>query len=387
MLAGVITIIAILMRNPPRVAAPAWFRTTPAIIMMIFAAWFWIGYSWALDKEQHFPVAVMVTKYLLVFFMVYRLIDTPAKAMQFLAAHLAGCFYLGYVGYTTHTGGRLDGVGGPGIDDASTLGMHVSTGVIAGAILALGLKNLRLLACIIAIGISLNVVFLAASRGAVLGLAAGAVVLTLLYPRVYKQRFKIYAILGCVLIGILASQQFLARMETIGAVTSDNPNSMDGSARSRIVMAQAQLKMAKLYPFGAGHRGSEFLSPKFLDPQYLSVGGARSSHNSFLTVWVEQGIPGVVLFFCMVAWVLTQFINARIHGSSLVRRSLIDKEAINKQACIAVACSSLAVVITAGMFADFSKCEVQIWMFALLASLSVKEFKLPEKGRSVLSGA
>jgi hypothetical protein len=30
------------------------------------------------------------------------------------------------------------------------------------------------------------------------------------------------------------------------------------------------------------------------------------------------------------------------------------------------------VVLVAGLFADFAKCEVQIWMWALLASLQVR---------------
>jgi hypothetical protein len=39
---------------------------------------------------------------------------------------------------------------------------------------------------------------------------------------------------------------------------------------------------------------------------------------------------------------------------------------------------SLAVVLVSGFFADLAKCEVQIWMFAILAALAaLQEIKDP----------
>ena len=361
-LAAGITLLAIWTRGPVQKNRISWLAITPARIMILFTVWFWISTLWALDEQQHVPEAILISKYLLVFYMIYRLVDTPAKITSFLLAHITGCLYLGILGYSMHVDGRLDGVGGPGIDDSNTLGMHLATGVVAGAMLTLHLRRWRWLLCVISIMFALNAVVLAGSRGAFFGVLAGLVTLAFLRPPAYKKLFTIYACLGVLLIGFVASHQFWERMYTVTAVTSDNRDDLDLSAQSRIAMFNAQLLMAASYPFGSGHRGSEALSPRYLQQQYLTAGGARSSHNSFMTVLVEQGIPGVVLMLAMLAWtagVLRKSVNARSERDQVERA--IQAGAIG---------GALMVVFVAGMFADFSKCEVQIWMLALLASLT-----------------
>jgi hypothetical protein len=304
-LAAAVTLVSIWIRSSPD-SRPSWYSTTVMKIAIPFTIWFWISSLWALDIEEHYPAAIMLTKYLLVFYMIYRLIDTPEKVTHFLFAHLMGCLYLGYVGYTTASGGRLDGVGGPGIDDSNTLGMHVATGAIAGGLLVLHLKKWRLALCMVAMAFSLNVIVQTGSRGAFLALVAGGIAVWYFRPIAYSKRFYLFAVCGCLLFGAVASQQFWERMGSVKAVAADDRSQMDLSAESRLVMAAAQLKMAARYPFGAGHRGSAALSREYLDPIYLTSGGtARSSHNVFLTVLVEQGIPGIIMFFILIGWVLS----------------------------------------------------------------------------------
>ena len=361
LLAAAVTLISIWVRNPGNVRQP-WYSTTAAKIMLAFTAWFWLGYLWALNPEQHYLTAIMLTKYLLVYYMIYRLVDTPEKASHFLLVHLLGCFYLGYLGMTASVSGRLDGVGGPGIDDSNTLGMQAATGVIVGGVLALHYRTWRLALCLVAIALTLNIIVLAGSRGAFLALVAGGCAVWLFRPRAYGKKFYVFAALGCVLIGAVASNQFWERMNTVKAVASEDKSEMDLSAESRLVMAEAQLKMAARFPFGAGHRGSEVLSKEYLDPIYMSAGGnARSSHNVFLTVLVEQGIPGVLLSFALIAWV--------VRASTQVKQDAEKRDDVMASVCVAAIFGALTVVAVAGLFADFAKCEVQIWMFALLASL------------------
>jgi len=331
--------------------------------MIAFVAWFWLTYLWALDREQHFPAAVMLTKYLVVFYMVYRLVDTPAKVRTFLLVHAAGCLYLGWLGLSADASGRLDGVGGPGIDDSNTLGMQLATAVVTTAMLLLRATPAIWLLGAASIALSLNTIVLAGSRGAFLGLAAGGIALALLHPTIVRRKFILYAALGIFSIGAVASQQFWERMNTVKAA-ADSPDEMDGSARSRLMMAEAQLQMAQLYPFGSGHRGSEALSSLYLDPQWLTKAGGRSSHNVFLTVLVEQGVPGVFLSLVLIAWTSRSLLRIR-RASNLAG----DLELGLLGAAIG---GALSVVLVSGVFADFSKCEVQIWMFALLAVLVEK---------------
>ena len=139
--AAIVTLIAIWWRLPKIPGRQAWYSTAPAKIMIVFVIWFWILSFWALDLRQHLGAAVLVTKYLAVYYLFYKLADSPGKITGILLAHLAGCLYLGIIAFGADASERLDGVGGPGINDSNTLGMHLATGVAVGAMLTLHLSK------------------------------------------------------------------------------------------------------------------------------------------------------------------------------------------------------------------------------------------------------
>jgi O-antigen ligase len=367
-----VTLIAILIHSPPDRQRASWIATPPALIMVLFTVWFWLTYLWTLEPDQHMGAAVLLTKYLLVFYMVYRVIDTPRKGVWFLAAHVFGCLYLGILAWGMPSAGRLDGVGGPGIDDSNTLGMHLGTGVVCGAMLVLHFRNWLRYAFIIAALFALNGIVLTGSRGAFLALVAGGGMLALLHPRVYRKQFTLFSVLGLLAFGFVASETFWERMDTLKAATSERrEEELDTSAQSRIALVVAQWEMSKIHPFGTGHRGTESLSAQYLAAEYLTAGGARSSHNAFMTVLVEQGIPGALLFIGMVIAVISLLRRAK--GGAIATGD-VDASIVN-----AAVGASLMVVLSGGLFADFSKCEVQVWMFALLASLSQLVPKAPRR--------
>jgi hypothetical protein len=366
MLAAVVTLVAIWIHLPKDDIRQRWYLTTPGKLMILFALWFWIGMLWALDPIQHYPTAIYLSKYLLVFYMIYRIIDTPAKMTAFLLVHVAGCLYLGVLGYGADPSTRLDGVGGPGIDDSNTLGMQLATGVVAASMFTMHLRGWRRLLCFVSIAFASNAIVLAGSRGAFLALLAGGATLYYLRPVIYKRVFYVYAVLGVLAFGYVASAGFWQRMDTMTVAAAGDQEDMDTSARSRIEMIKAQLQMAKSCPLGCGHRASEVLSPKYLDQQYMTAAGVRSSHNVFMTLLVEQGIPGAVLFLLIVRWTA--------QALRQLRRDTIVKTATAQQTERAVLAAtvggSLVVVLVGGLFADFSKCEVQVWMIALLTALT-----------------
>jgi len=243
--------------------------------------------------------------------------------------------------------------------------MHLDTGVVAAAMLTLHLKDWRRYFCIAAIAFSMNAIVLTGSRGAFLALLSGGLMLLYLRPVAYKKVFYVFAVLGVLLFFRVASTQFWDRMHTVEVAAAGDEEAMDGSAASRYAMAAAQLDMARLYPFGAGHRGSEVLSPRYLRREYLATAGVRSSHNAFLTVLVEQGVPGAIIFVWIVVWTGTAL--RKLKRETAVRTPT--PEQVTRAVHAAAIGGGLMVVLIAGMFADFSKCEVQVWLMALLASL------------------
>jgi O-antigen ligase len=171
---------------------------------------------------------------------------------------------------------------------------------------------------------------------------------------------------GLCLVGALGltaiiDQAFIDRMATIEGATSQNA---DSSAQSRLVVAEAQLRMFLDHPMGIGWRGTAALSPQYLDEKWLTHAAdgsvARSSHNTFLTALVEQGIVGAIIYGALLLWVA-----AAVFRSRRFSRSDRDPELGTLTAALI---ASVVAVLVAGTTADFLLAEVQFWMFALILS-------------------
>jgi hypothetical protein len=126
----------------------------------------------------------------------------------------------------------------------------------------------------------------------------GTLVLILLRPPKRAWRFWGAGALGVVAGGV-AGRYEVCRSRAVAQGAVEQGGRIDGSAENRMVLLEAQMRMAAGYPHGAGHRGTAALSPQYLDREWLTFGtddseeeAARSSHNTFMTVLVEQGIPG-----------------------------------------------------------------------------------------------
>ncbi len=336
-----------------------------AWIFLIYVIWMWVQTPFVVS-HAHMTGVVLFTKYFVLLYIIYQVVNTPDRVRDFLLAHVAGCFYLGWLVFTAEGGGRLEGVGGPGIDDANTMSMHLGTGVMVAATLLMTERGWRFWLPLAALPFMVNGIIQGSSRGALLGLVAGGLCLFWLKPPEYRKQFIVFGALGALVFAYLANDFFLARMSTLEAVTSENQSALDFSAASRVVIMQAEWRMFLDHPFGAGHAGTAALSPDYLGAEYLSVDlstpdarPARSSHNTFMSVLVDQGVPGAFLLAALVVWVW------RTVGFT-TRRSGQDARQWGHGAAIAAA---LAVAVVAGQFAPYLKAEVQIWLLAVLASL------------------
>jgi O-antigen ligase len=361
MFAAAVTLIATLRlpRDPER---PAWYANTPARIFILFSIWIWIQNFWTLSPDKHMELSILYTKYLLLFYLIHRLVDTPEQMRRFLIVNIAGCAYLGWLGYTTPVSGRLEGVGGPGIDEANALAMHLGALLMVAAMSLLAERKKMFWLTLGALPFIVNTIVLAGSRGAFVAVLAGGVVLWYLKPRAYRTLFYTFAGLGVVMLGILAHEAFWERMGTLKAAV-DETEQMDASAESRIVLIRAQWQMFQRYPLGTGHRGTEVLSPLYIDQSHMSRThdpndtGRRSSHNTFMSALVEQGFPGAILFASLWLWWVRAVLKLKQFEQSMPPRLA---------AMAAGIAGALCVVFVAGMFVDYLKAEVQIWMFVLL---------------------
>jgi len=365
MLSAVIAVLTLVVHWRRLQPAPRpWSTSMPGLMLLVFLLWFWVQNLWALDAETHLSASVQFVKYMIACYLIYRLADTPQKLTDTLLAHVAGCAYLGLLCLERgrDLGDRLNGVGGPGIDDANSLGMVLATAVVVAFVGLLTQVGWRRIACVLALPLILNGLILTGSRGAFLGMLAGIFTVYLLRPPKRQWVFVGMGVMAIALGAYLVDDKFVDRMFTMKSAVGD-PSTMDSSSESRVVLIEAQLKMFAEYPMGSGHRGTATLSPKYLDEQWLTgregEQAERSSHNTFMTLLTEQGIPGVILYAWSLLWgavVLIHLRRARVRGAP---PELMAPAA----ACFA----GLAVVLVAGNFTDYLLAEVQYWFLCLLA--------------------
>jgi O-antigen ligase len=364
LLAGVVTLLCV-MRLPSQPDRQPWYGNAAAKVLIAYTIWLWIQNFWALDPAEQMEASILFTKYVLLFYLFYRLADNPTDLRRLLWVHFAGCVYLGWLAFSSDSGGRLEGVGGPGIDEANALGMQLDTGVVVGAMLLLTGSKYERIASLLGMPFVLNGVVLTGSRGAFIAMLFAGVVLTVMKPHQFRKAFYTLAALGLVLFGVLASTVFWERMGTITTAV-ENPDEMDTSAESRLAIAAAQWRMTLRYPFGSGHRGTAALSLQYIEDKYLSrtadstEGLARSSHNTFMTALSEQGFIGAFMFVVMLYWC--------VKTTRSLRRYTRTSEETRFIGDVAAIAAALMAIFIAGMFVDYLKAEVQIWMMGLLAA-------------------
>ncbi len=371
LIAAVVTLIATLMGQARAHVAgtpearraltndePApWHANGAARLLIVYVAWMWLQTLWALRGDYHLEGCILYTKYLVLFYILYRLIADRQSLELFSWAHVAGCFIWGWIAFGTEIHGRMELVLGPGVDDSNAVGAHLTTGLAFAGLLFLGLRDKRRWLAFAAIPFILNGVILTASRSALVAMLAGGAAAAVLAPRAHRRQLSVYAGLGVVLLLLLAQNEiFWERAGTIGETDEEQ---MDKSAASRVEMVKSQWRMALDYPLGTGHRGNEVLSPRYIPEEFLTAGGSRSAHNTLMAVLVDQGFPGALMFVALHLWVAVRLYRMK----GLDRMGLPPSLGIYR----AAAGAALAACFASGLFVNLIKLEVALWMLALLA--------------------
>jgi hypothetical protein len=358
-----LTSLAIILHRGKLQPKPLWLHGA-ALCLFLYALWMWMQTPFALDVDDHVRGASEFTKCLVALWFVYRVADSKERVSNLVFAHVLGCGLLGIYAWTTgRSGDRLDGVGGPNMDDANALAMYLATGTLCAIGLALSRGGWRRYVSLAASVFIVNGFVLANTRGAFLGLAVAMPVFTFCIARRHRRLYWALTLVGVAGLTVLVDKAFIDRMFTIGDVTSQS-EAADPSARSRLVVAEAQLKMFLDHPMGVGYRGTAALSAKYMDERWLTTGDdgslARSSHNTFLTALTEQGFIGAVIYVSLLAWTAAAILRSR-------RLSLSDHDP-ELATLMAALVGSIVVVLVSGTSADNLTKEVQFWLYGLLLS-------------------
>lgn len=357
LIAAIVTLIAMQLHRPRPHAIPI-ARQPLMWGWVVFVAWVGIQSFWAANELVHADLLEYYVKYILAMYLIYRCVDSPESLRLFMGAHVAGCTYISWVAFTGATGTRFDDFGGAGIGDANSGALTIVTGILAGASLFLAGSTKARVAIIGAMPLLLNAIVATISRSGFLALATAGLVYNLFSPTRYAKWIKILSVVGLALFVALTNPVYWARIQSL-KYQGEQVEGVDTGSK-RLLLVQAQLQMFRAQPFGCGSRCTDVLSPLYLDEKQLAGApgeASRSSHNTFMTMLVDHGIPGGVAYVAMTLWALLSLRK--------LRRAWRGRDDFLAQILPAVAGSIIAITI-GDLFVQYPKLEIRFWLLTIV---------------------
>jgi O-antigen ligase len=360
LLASAVILLAVIVRRDKLISKPPVFRQSFIIGLCCFVVWISLQWFWALDPEQHSDFLSYYIKYIAAAALLYICIDREEHLRLFLWGHVIGCFYFGWLAFSSSGGGRFEDFGGPGLSEANSGGMQIITGIFCLGGLLFAATKLSARAALIGMApFLLNGVIATVSRSGFLAAFLGGVVFNWYVPKRLRLRVVGASALGLLLLATLTNQTYWTRIETIKYAGQDVEGTDTGSGRLELLRAQA--RMFRDHPWGCGHACTETLSPSYLDQRYISqISGVRSSHNTFMSMLVEHGWLGGIFYFAMLVWIWRRLTYLRPMLSEPKGEWGIYR---------AITGAVLAAIVVGDMFVPYMKLEVRFWFLTVLMVL------------------
>jgi hypothetical protein len=154
----------------------------------------------------------------------------------------------------------------------------------------------------------------------------------------------------------MTPQNYWTWVQTISTPTQE------GSANSRFVVGLASIHMLRDHPLGVGYGNYLRVSPRYLDPRYLT-NGTRSAHNTFFSIACETGIIGFAF------WIYA------FGGAAMYLRK-IRKRPVEELATVPLGRYALGIEVglygwaVAGLFQGNQEVDPAYWFVALAVVLT-----------------
>jgi hypothetical protein len=361
-LAAAVTLLAISVGK--KVKRPTIPITSHAMTWLFlgFVAWVALQTAWALAPAEHAELLSYYVKFVLSMVLIYYTVDSEKSLRMLMWSFVGGCFYFGWIAFTTYLGGRFEGFGGAGIGEANSGALTIAIGTLAASALFLSGNVKEKAVLFIAIPFILNGLVTTISRSGFLALAVGGVVFVFMVPKKYSKQVKVLSILALVLFGMLAGPGYWKRMQSMQHAGEEVQGVDTGQDRLELIKVQARIFF--MHPMGCGATCTTVLSKNFLADKYLaeSDGGIRerASHNTFMAMLVDHGVPGGIFYVGTLLWVARKVL-------------ILKKQFRNQTGFIATAfpaiAASLAAITVGDMFVSYVKFETRIWYLAMLMVL------------------
>ncbi|MFC2023139.1 O-antigen ligase family protein [Chloroflexota bacterium] len=152
-------------------------------------------------------------------------------------------------------------------------------------------------------------VFLSFSRSSWVGVAAVLAGLLLIYPKTTSRLILVLVLLAVIVGGSFMADEFAWAYERLTSELAQR------SVGGRVIVNNAMIEMAKERPFfGWGYNRYRYYISQYKVPVgEISVVGRWhiTSHNSYLTIMAELGVPALLIYLLPAGWWLFKSLQAR----------------------------------------------------------------------------
>lgn len=361
---GVIIIISFVIRRH-RYSANKIFDVPQTKWLLLFGIIIVLTMNIAVDQIEHMYFMTIFIKYLVLYILMIKIIDTPDKFQKLIGAFLLGQFYLGWIIYEVGrtAGGRVEGMGTADAKNANGLSAVLVVAVPFLIHYLITGKKWQKICTFIGVIFILNALILINSRGAFLAVLVSMTYYTLLsikapsFPKFNKLRLFGGIIAGVMFFLYLADPIFWDRMSTI---TSPPEDAEVYSGRERLNYWFTTFDMLADYPYGLGAMGYEKVSPEYLPPEVLSsLTQTRAVHSTYFQVLAEYGYHGLFVF---IAFLLSNFRHIWRVKKTLIKKQYYEPYYL----AIAIEAGFIAHLIAA-IFINRLYSEVLYWSSAFIA--------------------
>ena len=225
---------------------------------------------------------------------------------------VVGTLILGLQAYDTPRGafmkGRLETIGGPDFSEANVLPAFLSAMLPLVGIQFLRSGWVGRAICLLSGAFAANAIVLTRSRGALVGLAVGAVVAAVLARRRYRTKILVCLVIAALGGLYLTDAGFRSRARTI----SRPEDQRDASAQSRLEIWKGGLRMVLANPLGVGP-GNFHQSIGRYAPRH----SGRDAHNTFVRCAGDLGVPGIAVLVALIVSAFRTLKIARVQAETL----------------------------------------------------------------------
>jgi O-antigen ligase len=304
-------------------------------VLVLFLSWVAVSQLWAEDSGEALATFTRLALNAVLFLIIFTAVRTPNQAIGFVGAFVAGASIDALYGALY---AQPDAAEGSRLASSITNPNELASILVASLVLSFGLvaalkdQPLARLAALGAGLLSIAGIFLTGSRGGLVSLTVALAAFLIVGAR---WRGRLLIVVATVIVAGIGYFNYVASPEIRSHVSTV------GSGTGRLDLWTVGWRMVEQQPIhgvGAGNfpitSVHYLLQPGALERSDYIIGTPKVVHNTYLQLWAELGVVGLLLFVCVAAFCLTATLKA---ASSFARQGDARMEVMARATFVALA--------------------------------------------------